>query len=99
MKYLIVDGYLNGTGIRDKYAGGCIKPEGLGVSETLSRKICLWLQDCWEAFYTQHPDKEAVRRLDTEGRRIAARVKAELIDVKVEYFSDAKTTFDKMIGA
>ena len=39
MKYLVIDAALSGTGIRDKYEGGYIDPDDLGLS--LATKIIL----------------------------------------------------------
>lgn len=93
MKHLIVDGYLSGTGIRNKTEGGYISPQELGISRTLTEDIRLWLDRYWNAFYAQYRDREAVKRLDEEGRRIAARLQAERPDDKIEYFSDAEMVF------
>ena len=39
MKYLVVDGGLSGTGIRDKYDGGYINPADLGLNPEITAHI------------------------------------------------------------
>lgn len=90
MKYLAIDASLGGTGIRDLYSGGYIDSMDLLLSPVLSNYIQEWLQRYHEAHYDGFSDQQIVQELDLAGREIAYAVKAELIDVKMEYFSDAK---------
>lgn len=90
MKYLIVDAYLNGSGIRDKYDGGYIDREELHLSSDLNAKIIDWLYRYWEEFYQRYSDINKVNILDDEGVEIARLLKEELQEVQIEYFSDAK---------
>jgi hypothetical protein len=43
MKYLVVDASLNSTGIRDKYEGEYISPEGLKLSHSTINRLNKWL--------------------------------------------------------
>ncbi len=92
MKYLIVDGYLNGTGIRDKYPEGFpyIKPEELGLSSELISKIKIWLSKYWDQFYIGYPNTVLLESLEKEGLDITNLIRDELKDVKVEYYSDVR---------
>ncbi len=93
MKYLVIDGYLNGTGIRDKYEG-YIPLSELNLSAALSERIELWLQKYWNEFYANYPKKDKVANLDAEGVEITRAVSRELPeDYKLEYFSDARMQY------
>ena len=94
MKYLIIDGYLNGTGIRDKYESDYITLSELNLSTALSERIEMWLQNYWNEFYANYPDKDKVADLDAEGVEITRAVAREMPDdYKLEYFSDARMQF------
>ena len=90
MKYLVIDASLNGTGIRDYYRGGYIKPDSLGLSKEVTQKLTTWLGKYENAHYDGYIDQNLINYLDTEGREIAISIKNELVDVKICYFSDAK---------
>ena len=87
-RYLVIDGVLNGTGIRNYYEGGYINPKDLNLSAGLLQLINEWLSKYWEAFYLDYNDKLSVDALDAEGERIARLVQGEL-GGKVWYYSDA----------
>ncbi len=89
MTYLIVDAYLNGTGIRNKYDGGYILPNVLHLSDSLSDRITNWLELYWFQFYKGYPNLILMAELDKEGISIALAMCKELPDYKIEYFSDA----------
>lgn len=93
MKYLSIDGYLNGTGINDRAGGGYIDHEDLGISMQLSNRINEWLEKYWDQFYDHYENLETVKRLDEEGQEIAKLLMKEFEikgeSVKIEYFSDA----------
>lgn len=94
MMYLVVDGYLNGTGIRDKYISGYISPEEISLSDTLTDRIRKWLELYWAQFYKGYPDLSLMAELDLEGIAIASAMREELPpDYKIEYFSDAFMKF------
>jgi hypothetical protein len=90
MKYLIVDGMMSGTGIRDEVEGGYLSPESLGLSSQLLQQISCWLQAYEDAHYDQYGDKGKVAELDAEGLRIRGQLMEELPDAKVKYYSDAE---------
>lgn len=88
MKYLVVDGYLNGTGIRDKYNGGFVSLDALGLDRQLTERIEKWLTAYWDAFYNSYDDADLACRLDSEGMEIAKELQINRPDDKIEYFSD-----------
>lgn len=87
-RYLVIDGMLNGTGIRDYYEGGYVNPSELNLSSETLVMLKNWLSKYWEAFYMNYSDSKAVETLDAEGVRIAQLVQKEL-GGKVWYYSDA----------
>ena len=90
MRYLIVDGMMSGTGIRDEVEGGYLSPESLGLSGQLVQRISRWLRAYEDAHYEQYSDKSNVAELDAEGQQIQAQMQEELPDAKVRYYSDAE---------
>jgi len=92
MKYLIIDACLSGTGIRDKYVGGYIFPEDLKLIQALSSNISLWVTKYQNEHYNGFINTYIIDSLDIEGVEIARKIKNELIDVKIEYFSAGKKT-------
>lgn len=86
--YLVIDGTLNGTGLRDYYEGGYIDPLELNLSPELVTLHKSWLLKYWDAFYTGYSDSNLVEALDAEGMKIAQLIQKEL-GVKVCYYSDA----------
>ena len=90
MRYLLVDGMMSGTGIRDAVEGGYLDPKDLELSEPLVRRISLWLLAYEEAHLEQYSDKDNIAALDAEGRKIRDQVREELPDAKVSYYSDAE---------
>jgi hypothetical protein len=88
-RYLVIDGMLNGTGLRDYYEGGYIDPLELNLSQELITLLRSWLLKYWDAFYMNYPDSDLVENLDAEGVKIAQLVQKEL-NGKVWYYSDAK---------
>ena len=97
MKYLVVDGELSGTGLRNKYDReyGYIDPRDINLSDSLVSQIEKWQKAYEQVHFYGYKDKKEILRLDTEGIQIARKIASELTDVKVEYFSDAelKTLF------
>jgi hypothetical protein len=87
-RYLVIDGMLNGTGIRDYYEGGYIKPSELNLSSELLKALESWLSKYWEAFYMNYNDSTVVEKLDAEGIMIGQLVQKEL-GGKMWYYSDA----------
>jgi hypothetical protein len=92
MRYIVIDASLNGTGVRDKFEGGYISLEEMGISNSLKAKINIWLLKYEKEFYLSYSNKLLIEVLDKEGQEIAQQIKIELENIKVEYFSDAKMT-------
>lgn len=89
MKYLIVDGMLSGTGVRDAVEGGYVDLATLGLSVELTNDLNSWLARYENAHYSQFRNKDEVSELDNEGLDLSKRLRGELVDSKVEYFSNA----------
>jgi hypothetical protein len=88
MRYLIIDGMLSGTGVRDPFNGGYLDPNEAGFSPELVRRIEKWVSDYETAHYRQFNDEAENQRLDQEGIEIARQAQAQLPETKVEYFSN-----------
>ena len=94
MRYLIVDAILNGTGIRDKYEGGYIDPDDLGLCLSTTQRLKQWLSKYENEHYNGFDNEILINELDQEGKEIALMIKNELSEVKMEYFSDAHMTIE-----
>lgn len=92
MKYLVIDAALSGTGIRDKYEGGYVAPEDLGLSFATNQRLNEWLSKYENEHYNGFTDDNMIDYLDQEGKEIALIIKSELLEVKIEYFSEARLT-------
>ncbi|MEM1173662.1 MAG: hypothetical protein AAGI27_02525 [Pseudomonadota bacterium] len=90
MLYLTVDGELSGTGIRDSVNGGYLHPEELGLHERTQKRMSAWVNRYEHAHYSGFSDQNLVNQLDEEGLAICGLVRAELSEVKVEYYSHAR---------
>lgn len=89
-KFLTVDGMLSGTGIRKSNEGGYIDPAELGLSDGLVRDMAQWLEEYENAHYDQYENEETNERLDRQGIALAKRLRGELSNADVSYFSSAK---------
>lgn len=91
MRYLVVDGELSGTGIRDKYADeyGYIDPKALNLSQSLITQIEKWQKAYEQVHFNDYNDENLIIELDNEGVDIAKKIINELKNVKVEYYSNA----------
>lgn len=91
MRYLVVDGELSGTGIREKYADeyGYIDPKALNLSLNLVTQIKEWQKAYEQVHFYGYKDKNLIMKLDNEGEDIAKKIMIELKDVEVEYYSNA----------
>lgn len=90
MKYLIIDASLSGTGIRDKYEGGYLSPNELGLSCEITDRLNQWLSKYENEHFNGFTNDSLIDELDKEGKEIALQIKNELSEVKLEYFSDAR---------
>jgi len=89
-KYLVVDGMLSGTGIRDAVNGGYINLANLDIPENLINRINLWLSRYADAHFMGFNDEKLTISLDLEGVQIRNLLRLELKECKIEYFSSAK---------
>lgn len=92
MKYLIIDGMVSGTGVRDVVNGGYLSTDTLGISEELSEKIKVWQNEYEDEHYNSYSNVGNVRRLDELGISIAKQLQLELPESKIEYYSSANCT-------
>lgn len=92
MRYLVIDASLSGTGIRNKYEGGYINPEDLCLKIDTIKRLNNWLLKYEEEHYNGFQNNKLIDALDLEGKEIALCIKAEIAEVKIEYFSDARMT-------
>lgn len=92
MRYLIIDGMLNGTGIRDEYGDGYLNIESLGLSESLRLDFQAWLQRYAQEHFENYTNRDCLTDLDNKGIELARRVMVELGENKITYFSDAFLT-------
>lgn len=90
MNYIVVDAMFNGTGIRDKYNGGYLNPDDLGLSNKVLQALTEWLKKYEDEHYNGFENNRVIDKLDSEGRDIALAIKNELVGIKVEYFSNAR---------
>lgn len=89
MKYLIIDGMLSGTGIRDSISGGYIDPLKLGLSVELSTVIEQWIKCYEQAHFLKFKDAEENEKLDREGLAICNQIRDSHPDYKIDYYSSA----------
>jgi hypothetical protein len=92
MKYLIIDASLNCTGIRDYYEGGYINPADLHLSYKTIQHLNDWLARYENEHYYGFKNNTIINKLDIEGKEIAFKIKNELSDIKIAYYSDARLT-------
>ena len=85
-RYLVVDGMLNGTGIRNLYNGGYLSSKEIGISENLTTRIEKWLKEYEIATFSDFDCEETVLKLDEEGIIIAKLLQAELPESKYKVF-------------
>jgi hypothetical protein len=90
MRYLVVDGMLSGTGVRDAVDGGYLDLHELGLSSEFVKDMSLWLRRYENAHYAQFGDRQEVAALDSQGLVLCKRLGEELPQSKVEYFSSAE---------
>ena len=89
-RYLVVDGNLSGTGVRDAVEGGYLTPSVIGVSDGLGDEIAAWQKRYELAHFRSYTDLAEVDKLDAEGLALRQKLSVELAQAKVQYFSSAK---------
>jgi len=90
MRYLVVDGMLSGTGVRDAIEGGYLDLCGLGISSDIAKEVSRWQARYEHAHFVQFADVVEVAFLDAQGLSICERLMDELPDAKIGYFSAAE---------
>ncbi len=89
-RYLVVDGNLSGTGVRDAVEGGYLTPSAIGISDGLGDEISAWQKRYELAHFRSYTDSAEVDKLDAEGLALRQKLSVELAQAKVQYFSSAK---------
>ena len=89
-RYLVVDGNLSGTGVRDAVEGGYLTPSAIGISDGLGDEISAWQKRYELAHFRSYIDSAEVDKLDAEGLALRQKLSVELAQAKVQYFSSAK---------
>ena len=95
-RYLVVDGMVSGTGIRDQYKSDYVEPNLLEISNGLIEKLKSWHERYKQEFYNNYSDEIKVQQLDNEGVEISEAISNELENCKVGYFSDADLKMKKI---
>jgi hypothetical protein len=90
MRYLLVDGMLSGTGVRDATGGGYVDLAELGLLPNVVQLITGWLARYQIAYYRQFDDPREVQALDEIGLELCGRLAQELPGSKIGYFSAAR---------
>ena len=85
----LIDGMLSGTGLRDAVHGGYLRPQNIGLSESLAQSISEWHQRYEQAHFDGFPE-DIVAELDVEGMALALDVERELSGRTVGYFSNGR---------
>jgi hypothetical protein len=88
--YLVVDGCLSGTGVRDAVEGGYLTPSAIGIFDGLGGEISAWQKRYEMAHFRSYTDSAEVDKLDAEGLALRQKLSTELAQAKVQYFSSAK---------
>ncbi|OJX31053.1 MAG: hypothetical protein BGO86_01325, partial [Chryseobacterium sp. 36-9] len=76
----------------DSYKGGYIDPKDLCLNPNIIKQINDWLIKYENEHYNGYSNQKLINDLDNEGKEIALKIKKELLEVKIEYFSDARMT-------
>ncbi len=98
-RYVKVDGMYGGTGIRDSVTGGFLSLESLHLTAELVEDFKAWLQCYEEAHFAGYSEAESVAELDRQGMSLCLRLRNEMPDSKIEYFSSGlMTRLDKPGG-
>jgi len=97
MRYLIVDGMLGGTGIRDGMNGDYLEPNDIGLSIELSYRLTNWLVEYEDEHYHSFENVIRVHKLDQEGKEIAIAISQEIPDTKIAYYSHAELIKEELM--
>ncbi|MBK9722649.1 MAG: hypothetical protein IPO78_13700 [Saprospiraceae bacterium] len=90
-RYLILDGEIGGTGLRDQFEG-FIQIDDVPISSLLKLEIILWLENYHKNFYNKIKiEIEVIPELDFKGIEIMNKIQNELgHEYKIRYYSDIK---------
>lgn len=88
--YLIVDGMLSGTGIRDGIEGGYIELGDLGLPVEFMTDFSEWLHRYENAHFEGFKNKSHLAALDVQGITLSKRLGEVLTHSKIEYFSSGE---------
>lgn len=91
---LIVDGYISGTGIRDKW--GYVSLERIPLNDSMIAEIRHWLDLYQAEMFAGYCDITTINDLDSTGIELARRIETLLPFFEVSYFSDAKMVGTKI---
>ena len=86
---ILIDGMLSGTGLRDAVNGGYLPAEAVGLSSPLAADVADWQRRYEYAHFAGFPN-DIVAKLDEEGLTLLSRVRVELPDKEVGYFSNGR---------
>lgn len=88
MKYIILDGYLEGTGIKDISTSEYVNFESLNLTPLLLEKIKEWHKKYFNAKIANqnHLEGNVFNRLDIEGIELSKLVLNENPDFKIDYY-------------
>ncbi|PEQ10186.1 hypothetical protein B2G71_23685 [Novosphingobium sp. PC22D] len=86
---LLIDGMLSGTGVRDVAAGGYVTPDAIGLSAQLAADLAAWQKRYEDAHFAGFPVND-VAALDADGLALTSRVRGELSDRSIGYFSNGR---------
>lgn len=88
-QYIIVDGCLHGSGLRNGLEGGYISPADIALDAVLQNELQEWLAEYETQYYENFQDAKTIDALDEKGTQIARALKASLPESKIEYYSAA----------
>lgn len=98
MRYLTLAAHYTQSALRDDFVGTVV-PEEVGLSECLGDRIRDWndryraVIPLGEAERRSSPTSSLIETLDEEGLELVSAIVAELVDVKVRYFSEGHLRF------
>jgi hypothetical protein len=92
MHYLIVDGEMSGTGIKNSVSGEDVNLASLGLSNELQASISEWVERYEATHRADLCDGVEIQELDRIGLQLASAVKDKLPGSKLQYLSAANMT-------
>jgi hypothetical protein len=86
MRYLLVDGMLSGTGVRDAIGGGYVDLAELGLLPNVVQLITGWLARYETAHYRQFDEPQEVQALDEIGLELCDRLARNFRETRLDTF-------------